>query len=680
MLNLTKSKRSYLPIASALITLLAGCASPESPSVMQVKKSVFSSEQLQENLPVTQDANLALNKPTKIERITSLESEEAALSNPIDELHFKDDGLFKVAFSDVKLSDLIHQVFGQSLKVNYVLEQKINGIQKNVTLNTAEGLTARKLYINIKQLLDENGVSIKFKDGVFYLYNESATNKRMITKVGRTIHSVPSTSGTILQIIPLKYGVNLSMERTLRQLVKANVSPDADQSAVFVQGSRDDIIQVIELIQILDRPANQGKHIGFLELNYISTDEFISSVSTLLENEGVPTGTKIATQRNLAMVPLHQIGAIAIFASELEFLERVEFWAKKLDKAPQGDTKQYFIYRPKYARAQDLGESLKPLFGGSINNNIATGNSNRDTKSAVNKKTTNTKAVGNNIRGDDDINIVVDTRANFVIFHTTGTKYQSILPLVRNLDVMPKQILLEVTIAEVTLRDEFQYGVEYFFQDGDFSFVTKGSLGLEDVSGALLSSVGAINNIEARLISRNNLVNVLSNPTLLVRDGTEASIIVGDEISVATSTDLVGSGNDVLRQNIDRRQTGLTLRVKPTINTKGVVIMEIEQSISNQIAGTVDDLLNREINTEVVANSGATILLGGLISENNSDVVSKVPLLGDIPLLGNLFKTVKEGKDKTELVVLVTPRVIYDQNQWHDIKNNFQKGVENIIF
>ncbi len=674
---LSKSSSKTLITRVPLVLLMASivsCASTEQQPYV-VKKSPLETEQSSENLNTAPPQPEIEINDTEVQKVNSLGRSELKTKESADLLYFKNNDEVTAAFDNLKVKEFIHQVFGKALAVNYVVEDSINSINSRVTLNISNAMSSRALYKSARQILAEKGIGVKLQENVFYVFQATNEGKLVSSGVGRSVDSVPNSTGEILQIIPLKYGVNISLERTLKQLSKASVSADPDQSTVFVKGLRDEVLQVIDLVEILDRPAHQGKHIGFLQLNYIPIEEFVKTVKELLDSEGVPTGLSVKSQRNLALIPLHQIGAVAIFASEQEFLDRVEFWAKKLDKAPSGDTKQYFIYRPKFARAQDLGESLAPLFG-KVNQSAKAGNTSRDTQSAVANKVDVNKSSS---IGNDDINIVIDKRANFVIVHSTGREYQSILPLIKNLDVMPKQILLEATIAEVTLRDEFEYGVEFFLEDGKFNLSTKGALGLSDIAGGVLNVAGAVSSVQAKFIQRNNLVNILSNPTLLVRDGTDATITVGDEIPIVTSTDTNDETN-VVRTNVQRRQTGVTLSVKPTINTEGVVIMEIEQTISNQVAGSDQAILNREIKTEVVANSGSTILLGGLISENSSDADTKVPLLGDIPFFGNLFKGKSDTTSKTELVILVTPRVIYDQNQWLDIKENFKKGIENIQF
>jgi general secretion pathway protein D len=278
----------------------------------------------------------------------------------------------------------------------------------------------------------------------------------------------------------------------------------------------------------------------------------------------------------------------------------------------------------------------------------------------------------------------VDGRSNSLIFYTTGTRYQTLLPMIRRLDVPPKQILLEAMIAEVTLTGEFAYGVEFAFSSGEFSGGTLGNLGLPD-GGLALNWVGNLTDqVRLKLSATNSLVNVLSNPTLVVRDGVEASIKVGNDVPTvgATATDPLQSDTQITQ--VLYRKTGLDLRIRPTINAEGVVVMEIDQSISNTVPGAssvegAPVFFERQVTTEVVARSGESILLAGLISERQNDNTSRVPGLSKIPGIGYLFRSDAKSNERTELVVLITPRVIDDPRQWNDIRIGMQGVLENLV-
>jgi general secretion pathway protein D len=274
--------------------------------------------------------------------------------------------------------------------------------------------------------------------------------------------------------------------------------------------------------------------------------------------------------------------------------------------------------------------------------------------------------------------MVVDERANSLIFFAAGDAYQQLLPLIKRLDVLPKQVLLEVMIAEVKLTDGFKAGVQFDLTNKGVANVTGGFDLASGSSGLSYILSGMEGSISANLLQTNNSVNVLSKPTLLVRDGVNATINVGDDIP--TVGEIVSDPVNGSRSSVVYRKTGVELAVTPTINGRGVVTMQISQSISNSSPG--NDAVagspifsQRSINTEVIAESGQTIVLGGLITDNNSATDTSVPFFSSLPFIGNLFNSTNESKDKTELIVLVTPKIIESSDEWDEIKaklsNNF---------
>ena len=666
-MNITKIKQ--LSVLFSLV-ILSGCTT-NGYKYSVPKSNLQESPQSTINEPPQSNSEQVVES-SSLTYLETLKLDANKQQNNNDELSISSKQKLTVATEKLKLIDFIHQSFGL-LGLNYVVDDKVNNINSNVTLNAQEQISKRAFYKLVKGLLKKQGADLTYNEGVYYVHlNQLTRGSSFVVGVGSSIAQVPNVDEKILQIVPLQFGVNINIERTINQLTSAKVGADLDNNTLFIEGMQAQILQALELVNMMDKPANRGKYIAFQTLTYIDADEFAANTVKLLNNEGIPTSLGQPSQTNVVLTPFKQVGGVAIFASTKAFVERVAFWAKTLDVPPQGVQNHYFIYRPKFARAADLGTSLKPLFGGGT---TTVGNSNRDTKSAIGGQ-----ASTNSVKSDG-LNMVVDERANVLVFETTGTKYQRIMPLIKQLDTLPRQVILEATIAEVTLTDEFKYGVEYNLASGNFGFSTEGGLGIADIAGAGISWAGSLNKVNMRAFQTNNLVNVLSNPTLLVRDGTSASITVGNEIPITTSVDQNDETN-VVRTNVNRTQTGLTLNVTPTINTEGVVTMVIAQKISN--AGTDNGngqiILNREINTEVVANSGQTIIIGGLISENVSNGDSKVPLLGDIPFLGNLFKSKSDKKEKTELVILMTPKIITDERQWYEIKKNFQSGLENVTF
>lgn len=626
-------------------------------------------------------------------RLTPLVIDKAELANQTDASRlFPDDDSQQVTAKQLPISEFVQSVFGESLGVNYIIEDELTSADNTVTLNIGEEVSSRRLFLLTSKILDNKDIKVSERDGVFYITRKSGKgDDTPVIGTGRNRSDVPDTIKTILQIIPLRYGVTASIERTLRGLVTAKISADMSQGALFVQGSRNEIMRVIDLVNLLDVPSHRGKFVSMLELTYMGIDEFVEKLSELLEAEGINASTKQTGGDALLMVPIPQVGSIAFFAGEEFLIERAEYWAETIDKPSKGNSKHYYMYHPRYARASDLGASVAPLIGGESN---FSGNTSRDTQSAQggerpvagsrpresNRQSSSRASV---TVSNDDIRMTVDERSNSLIFYTDGSTYQSLLPIVERMDIMPKQILLDATIAEVTLTDEFEQGFEFAMRNGSFGYGTLGAFGVDGISGFQMNWSDGMDQIIGRLSATTSLVNVLSNPTLVVRDGVTASISVGNDIPTIGATTSDPLESDRQTTVVNYRKTGVNLQVTPTINAQGLVVLEIDQQISNtaetgpSVAGS-PSIFERSITTEVLAQSGQTILLGGLISENSSNSDSRVPGLGDIPLLGTLFSSKSENTEKTELVIFITPRVIDSVDQWTEIRARIQEGLTNL--
>lgn len=623
----------------------------------------------------------SINEHGQIHSMTSMSRDQVNLNKQEADLRFDDTNELTVTVNDMPLKSFLHYAFGELLAIDYVIGEGVS--DNKVTLNVANKITARKLFEVSTQVLQQQGVGLRYNDGIYYVY-QLPTGQKSSTAMGfgRRLADVPQNAGEILQIVPLKYGVKMSVQNTLLSLIDAKVTQDYEQGALFIQGDREQIVRAIELIRLLDVPSYRGKYISMISPTYISLDEFTLSLTKLLKTEGIDVADAGLNRGSVSFVSLPQLGAITVFSPEKDLLDRVEYWAQQIDKPSKGTDRQYHIYVPKLARASDLGESIAPLISGVASPSAPNGLTAKDTKDSALMSANTDTSKNINVSSNDKMTMVVDERSNSLIFYSTGSEYQAMLPLIRRMDILPKQVLLNVTIAEVKLTGEFKRGFEFALNSGKFSATTKGNLGLSDIAGATLGWASGAEELLGKFIDQNSQVNILSKPSLLVRDGTEASINVGDKIPVSSGSSTSGSG-DVITENISYRETGIKLKVKPTVNAQGVVIMVINQEISNQLAGQVGKgdnpvFFERSLSTEVVAESGQTILLGGLISEDSSNSNTGVPFLKTIPLLGALFESESKSKNKTELVIMVTPKIVERAGQWQGILNQFQKALNTI--
>jgi len=295
-----------------------------------------------------------------------------------------------------------------------------------------------------------------------------------------------------------------------------------------------------------------------------------------------------------------------------------------------------------------------------------------------------------------NVKIIADESNNALIIVANTQEYTIISKVLKQLDVLPLQVLIEATIVEVTLNDDLKYGIEWFLKNGHGNnSVSGGGLGSLLSSAAAgastsgfsyvyngLGAAGSMNAVIQAAATKGN-VNVISSPSLMVLNNQEATILVGQSVPIlsGTSTSLVSTG--VTSNTVQMVDTGVNLAIKPRVNANGLVLMDLMQSVNAAVAtssSTIDSptIEKRQIQTNVAVQSGETIILGGLIQETNTYTRNGVPWLHELPLLGPLFGSTIRDQDKTELVVLLTPRVMKSRQDAQDITEEFKRKLTGI--
>ncbi|HSA80699.1 MAG TPA: type II secretion system secretin GspD [Geminicoccaceae bacterium] len=287
-------------------------------------------------------------------------------------------------------------------------------------------------------------------------------------------------------------------------------------------------------------------------------------------------------------------------------------------------------------------------------------------------------ALGGELGG---LRIVADQRNNALLVMATPSQYRLVLGALEQLDVRPLQVLIEATVAEVALNDTLNYGVEWFFQSGS-STITFSSL-----SGAIAPAFPGFSyflNKEDVKVVINALAAItklkfISSPQLVVLDNETARIQVGDEVPVATQTAVSVTDADApLVSTIQFRSTGVILEVTPRVNAGGLVTLELSQEVSRATPTTTSSLnsptiTQRLVQTSVAVQSGEVIALGGLIQDGGTFSTTGVPLLSELPIVGNLFKTTRNDTDRTELLVLMSPHVIRDVENAREVTKDLRR-------
>lgn len=658
------------------VIMLAGCQTT-SPIVVEpsvLSSSVRASSQKEDSVEKNHDIEeLSLKKLESIESagITPPSSEAQNLPKFDDE---------KVTFlsDELRISDFIHLVFSEQLALDYSLSNKVKNSQNKITLNIKKPISKQALYLNAKNILEKNNVIFGEKNGIF-LFDLRAPNDKSSFNlgVGRNPSDIPDVSGQILHVVPLYFAEWRSLNRIILSLTNAKAQYLTERNAVLVSGVKNEIEQVLKIINAFDRPSAKGRHIGIVELVYLTPEEFEEQLSEIFEIEGLQV-SKNGKEGTVAITPMKRMRSALVHSSSERVFERVMYWAERLDVPSSSDGRRYYTYFPKNVSAVDMGKSLSQLFSlsGEKVQSMAQGATANQSQPNGNQKASSSKM--------QDLAMAVDEIQNALVFYATPSKYHEALSLMERLDVMPGQVLIEASVVEVTLDNSFSTGIDWSRKDGFKAQEEKSTLSIGNGLSYVIQGVDF--NASLEFLESNSKIKIVSRPRVLVRDGRSATMNVGTEIPVVTQTVNDLDNTDQVLQTVQYRSTGVTLNVTPTINAKGVVALQLSQTVSAVGEDKIDGInsptiLNRSFNTELLALDGKTIILGGLISEDESDAGTSVPGLSKLPLIGNLFFGSKsQRKNRVELVVMITPRIISSEQGIDEAIEAITNEYENFSF
>jgi general secretion pathway protein D len=405
------------------------------------------------------------------------------------------------------------------------------------------------------------------------------------------------------------------------------------------------------------------------------------------------------------MLPLQRLNALVVVTPRKHILEQVQTWIQRLDRPSDALETALFVYPVQHGSAVHLAEMLNALFGGdgaAVTAGVAQGNaptqfarttapraatasagsasgSTAATSASAGMPAATTAAgtagpVTASARLEGNVRVVADEKRNALLIRAPRPEYRRIEQALRELDKAPTQVLIEASIVEVSLTGNLQYGVEWFLQnslsggrEGQalLNLQSSGGIGPRQpgFSYTVLNRAGVIR-ATLNALAQNSQLRVLSNPSVLVQDNHNATIQIGRQQPVKTATTV--ATNNLVTESISYKDTGVMLSVTPSVNAGGLVTMDIVQQVTD--VGEIDaatgqrNFLTRQIQSRVAVRSGETVVLGGLIRDNETNGSSGLPGLSQIPVLGALFGTQSKQRDRTELLVLLTPRALDDDD------------------
>lgn len=426
----------------------------------------------------------------------------------------------------------------------------------------------------------------------------------------------------------------------------------------------------------------------------------------------------------LKVFPIERLNSLLVVTPRAEYLDKVKTWIAKIDRPGKLEAgPQLYVYPVQNGTATHLAQLLNGVFGStggdtssrsiadagiapglrqggvaSLNSTYTSG-STKGGSPGGSLSSLSAQATGANAQQPaltqvtlkSDVRVVADEFNNALLIYAPRREYRNIEAALRRLDQAPSQVLIEASIVEVTLKDQLKYGLQWYFTNnirgqgwsaaGTLGNGTDGSIVTANpgFNYQITNAAGAVMAVLNALASK-SLVNVISSPSVLVQDNHTATIKVGEQQPIQTSTSITTVATT---SSYEYKDTGVILQVTPSVNAGKMVTMDINQTLTD--LGTYDSkatgqysFLERQVSSRVSVRSGETLVLGGLIKDNSSRGKDGIPYLKDIPVLGNLFGTTSIDKQKTELVVMITPKVVESDAELRATSSEYKERMKTL--
>ena len=595
-------------------------------------------------------------------------------------------------FEQAPLTEVIHAIMGDILGLDYIVEHPIKG---EVTVRTRTPVPRDQLLEILESLLQANkALMIRDKEGRYFISGSSEMSKLNPNFSAASTNTV----GYNNVIVPLQYIGAKNMAEILRPVAdeSAFVLIDPVRNLLVLGGTSNQLAGWQEIITSFDVDLLKGMSVGIFPIENSSVADIDAALASLLGKEdgegALETAGGIGSM--IRIIPIGRLSSIMVVTPRAHYLERVRTWIERLDQAPDANAeRRLYVYEIQNSDAAHVADLLSSIFSGGSSTGrsgkagVAPGYTPEQVTSSMGESSTKPRAAAQTKNvAVGDVQIVADDENNALLIYATSREYQKMQTALAQLDVAATQVVIEASIIEVTLTDSTKYGLEYSVQGslgGGWSGVARQALGvIAPGSGFSYSVVNGSGDIRVVLnaLARDDLLNVISSPSLMVLDNHTASIQVGDQVPIQSSTTVSDGGTTL--SSIIYKDTGVHLAVTPQVNAGGLVTMDIEQSVTDvgpiDVATDQRTFLERKVTTRVAVRSTESVVLGGMIRENKSEGSSGIPILHNLPLIGPLFGTKTADGRRTELIVIITPRAIYSDVGLRDMSREMRRQMRGL--
>ena len=576
---------------------------------------------------------------------------------------------FSASFKGTDIQEFINTV-GKNLNKTIIVEPSVRG---KINVRSYDLLNEEQYYQFFLSVLDVYGFSVVTRDnGVLKVLRSNTAKTSGVPVVDDQDPGIGDEMVT--RVVPVRNVSVRELAPLLRQLNDnaggGNVVHYEPSNVLLITGRAMVVNRLVDIVRRVDKAGDQDMDI--VRLKFASAGEIVRLVTALTKDDARANMGSLLTPKVVADERTNSV----VVSGDPKARQRMLQMVRQLDRdqESQGNTKVFYL---KYAKAKNLVEVLNGV-----------------SKSIQAEKEGAAKGGG----GDKKLNIQADEQTNAMVITAQPDTMQEIEKVINRLDIRRAQVLVEAIIVEVANGNGAQFGVQWGntnagmvqFADSSVSPIpvsTYTDFLSDDPSDASKKAVAGLSGMALGFYSgdwfalmtalkTDTKSDVLSTPSLVTMDNQEASFNVGQDVPVLTGSQTTTSSDSAVFNTVERKTVGTKLKFKPQINEGDSVLLEIEQEVSSvdsssSNSSSLGPTFNvRTIKNSVLVKSGETVVLGGLLDEKTSEVVSKVPLLGDIPMVGELFKSTSTSKSKRNLMVFIRPMILRDPVTYTGISSN----------
>lgn len=622
-----------------------------------------------------------------------------------------------IALDNMDIYPVLDLVLNQILGINYVVDPAIKG---TISLHISGSYTRAELLNLLNSVLQMQGLALIRGDSDLYKVARKPDSSKMGSDVVIYRPGEGAYRGDTVAIFQLKYIYAPNAANNIKNFLSngATVVAETSVNALIVADTSENINKIGKILPLIDADVFKDIHWRVFTFEKTDATEVGKELEKLFQVNGIYRRPGLDPAA-FHILPLKSLNGIIVVSRWPEIIELMANWVQELDKSQLNKGAKVYVYFVQNAQATDIAQTLQMVYG-----LRTTGGSSRTSSSTSKSKTSSTSSRNVLVQGrtgttstqktekpdlnldvtatgelSDEVEIIPDEINNAILIKARPRDYNIISEVLKQLDVLPRQVLIDVLIVDVNLKDDISFGVEWFLKNKGIKIdnavysadaaLSNGTTlaqntelgkGLAGFSYGLYNAAGGLRGLVTALAEKTD-VNILSSPTILAVDGQESSIEVGDEVPTLTATSTTDGG--LTTQSVQYRNAGIILKVKPFINDSGVARMEITQEVSavtSETTGSINSprFRTRKATTYLVAKDGQTIVIGGLIQTQKTKSSSGVPFLKDIPVLGYAFGGHGSNNNKTELLIAITPHVLKTREQADALTQEFAQRVSEL--